>query len=66
LTSRGRSITTDFPTPSATKREPESLAATWITCWRMSLAGERPVTVSPNARIIDTSKVARISGASAI
>ena len=62
LMSRGRSITTDLPIPSGTKRELASLPTSWITGGvRESAAGARPVAANPNAMSTAISNVMRIS-----
>ena len=66
--SRGRSITTDLPTPSGTNWELASLPTILITCARGSpaaaggsAAGARPVAAKPKAVSKATSKAVRIS-----
>src|ERR1700684_4617161 len=65
LTSRGRSRTTDLPTPSGTKREVASLAAIATTGTRGSLGAGPPattgVTTPPNAPNRATKLTERIS-----
>src|SRR5215470_10252597 len=60
--SRGRSITTDLPTPRGTKREVLSPATSWMTCVPCSAAGVCPEAMNPNAKIIAVICMVRISG----
>src|SRR5882762_11242084 len=60
--SRGRSITTDLPTPRGTKREVLSPATSWMTGVPCSAAGVCTVAMNPNAMIAAAICMVRISG----
>src|SRR5262245_59809970 len=60
--SRGRSITTDLPTPSGTKRELLSPATSWMIGVPCSAAGVCPDAMSPNVKITAAICMVRSSG----
>src|SRR5215471_10848595 len=60
--SRGRSITTDLPTPRGIKREVLSPATNWMAGVLCSAAGVCPAAMNPNAKIMTAICMVRISG----